>query len=331
MKSCALLILLAAGPFIAEAGANDPPAPTENALTREVTQRDPSPSAPRPLMDYLSDELDYSMRNLVGDDGTKPYCLGYTVYDEDTAVVIVTLGALTRNDRMKSRRLNIDLRVGDYSLDNTHQIRGGGAAHASGSGNIPLALEDDEESIRHALWYHTDRVFKQAVKRFTRIETDLKVKVEEEDKSDDFSREAPQVHSETPASLSFDAEAWAKRLRRISAIARDYPLIYSSRLTIGAFAGTRYIVTSEGTRLQTASRRCRITMAAATKAEDALLHPTFGQGQPDVRETRCWTRLSPRRAWRKVSGCLTKRGPVGRPVARPTSPGRRRGRFNLPC
>ena len=265
MRLCGILVLFAAGPFVATAEADDRPAPTEGARTLEL-----DPATPRLLMDVLSAELDYSMRNLAGEDSTRPYYLGYTVYDEDTAVVVATLGAVTRKARTTTRQLNIDLRVGDYSVDNTHQLRGGGAAHASGSGNIPLALEDDEDSIRHALWYHTDRVFKSAVKRFAQIETDLKVKVEEEDKSDDFSREEPQVCSETPASLSIDAEAWAKRLRRISAIARDFPLIYRSRVTIGAFAGTRYIATSEGTRLQTASTRCRITMTAATKTEDGM-------------------------------------------------------------
>ena len=270
MKSTRALCLMAASLLIAHTHAADPPTPAKNAGCGVAQHRETSPPTFRPLMKCLSDELEYSMQNLVAEDGTKPYYLGYTVYEEDLAVVMATLGAVTRNERTKSRELNIDLRVGDYALDNTHQLRGGGAAHASGSGNIPLALDDDQDSIRHALWYHTDRVFKAAVQRLTRIKTDLKVKVEEEDQSDDFSREEPHVHAEAPAILSLDADAWADRLRRISSIARDYPLIYKSRVTVGALAGTRYTVTSEGARLQTASTRCRITMTAATKAEDGM-------------------------------------------------------------
>ncbi|MBI4717624.1 MAG: hypothetical protein HY763_07455 [Planctomycetes bacterium] len=227
-------------------------------------------AAPHPLMEFLTEELSYSMEHLVAEDGTRPYYLGYTVYEEHKAVVSCTLGALVQDEREDERNLNIDLRVGEYGLDNTHQLRGGGPAFAFGSGNIRVALENDHDSILHALWHHTDRVFKDAVKRLTQIQTNLKVKVEEEDRSDDFSREVAHTHYDPPVSLDFDADAWGKRLRRISAIARNFPLIYNSSVTIGTFAGNRYMVTSEGARLQTAETRYRITLTAATKADDGM-------------------------------------------------------------
>jgi predicted Zn-dependent protease len=221
-------------------------------------------------MRHLADELTYSMENLVAPDGTKPYYLGYTVYEEHTAFVSATLGAIVRNQEDHGRNLNIDLRVGDYALDNTHQLRGGGPSHVYGSGNIPLALDDDADSIRHALWYNTDVEFKDAVQRLTRIKTNLKIKVEEEDKSDDFSREEAHVYYEAPITPALDRDAWAKRLRKISAIAREFPLIYSSQVRISGYAGTRYMVTSEGTRLQTSDRRYRLIVSAGTKAEDGM-------------------------------------------------------------
>ncbi len=225
---------------------------------------------PHVLMKYLEEELDYSMRNLVAPDGMKPYYMVYTVYEEQTAYVSAALGAITSNRQGHERNLNIDVRVGDYTLDNTHQLRGGGPSHVYGSGNIPIALGDDANSIRHALWYHTDVEFKGAVRRLGEIKTNLKVKVEEEDKSDDFSREETHVYYEPPATLAVDRDAWAKRLRKVSAIARDYPLIYRSEATVSAYAGTRYLVTSEGTRLQTANRRYRVIVSAGTKAEDGM-------------------------------------------------------------
>ncbi len=225
---------------------------------------------PQPLMSYLAGEMEYSMAHLVANDGTRPYYLAYAVYDERRAIVSAALGALTRNMQNRERNLNIDLRVGDYTLDNTHQLRGGGPSHEYGSGNIVIALEDDADSIRHAMWYHTDRVFKRAVKRMAQIKTNLKVKVEEEDQSHDFSREQPNVFCEAPAHLVLDRSAWADRLRRISAVARGFPLIYNSAVVIGAYAGTRYIVTSEGTRLQTSQTRYRVTLMAGTRADDGM-------------------------------------------------------------
>lgn len=255
-----------------QAGSNQP----ASISSRSGTAGEIGTARPEPLLGYLVDELEYSMKNLAAEDGSRPYYLAYAVYDEETAAVTATLGAVTRNQVERNRNLNIDLRVGDYTLDNTRQLREGGPSHWSGSGNIPISLDDRPESIRHALWFHTDQEFKRAVKRLDQIRTNLKVKVEEEDQSDDFSREEAHVAYERPARLNFDSEDWARRLRTLSAMARDFPLIYDSSVTIGTYAGNRFLVTSEGARLQTVETRCRVTLSAATKAEDGMdLNQTF--------------------------------------------------------
>ncbi|MCH7995147.1 MAG: tetratricopeptide repeat protein [Planctomycetes bacterium] len=225
---------------------------------------------PAPLMAHLSDELSYAMKHLVASDGTRPYFINYTVYDEARAIIAASLGAIISNNADRDRKLNIDLRVGDYKLDNTHQLRGGGPSKARGNGNIELPLGDNEYAVHNALWFHTDRIFKRACKRLRQIKTNVKVKVEEDDASNDFSHERAHVYHEAPAEMVFDRDAWADRLRKISAVAREHPLIYDSRVTFGSLARTRYMVTSEGTRLQTAHRRFRITLSAATKAEDGM-------------------------------------------------------------
>lgn len=222
------------------------------------------------LADLLTEELEYSMKNLVTEDGTRPYYLAYTVYDEHTLILGATLGSLTQDRINRDRNLNIDLRVGDYKVDNTHQIRGGAPSQAQGSGNIALPLADHADSVRHSLWYNTDEIFNQAARRLTQIKTDLKVKVEEEDQSDDFSREEPQKFSQSPAVLEIDREAWKNRLRNLSRLARQYPLVYESSVTLGAYAGNRTIVTSEGTRLETSETRYRVTLSAGTKADDGM-------------------------------------------------------------
>ncbi len=227
-------------------------------------------AAPEPLLGQLEKELTYSMDHLRSDEGAKPYYLAYTVYDETTTILSASLGAMLREDVSHERKLNIDLRVGDYKLDNTHQLRDSGQSRASGSGNIELAIDDNEMSIRHAVWLHTDRMFKRAAKRLGRVESNLKLKVEEEDKSDDFSKETSNQFVESPAMMNLDRRAWSDRLRKLSTIARDFPFIYSSSLTLGTYAGTRYIVNSEGTKLQTAQTRYRISMQARTKADDGM-------------------------------------------------------------
>ena len=240
------------------------------ALSGLGTARADGPTSGESLRAVLEGELDVSMNGLATEDGTRPYFLAYSVYDEHTAVVAATLGALAQDQRQHERNLNIELRVGDYALDNTHVLRQGGVERARGSGNLPIALDDDPESIRHTLWLHTDRTFKRAVKRFEQIRTNLRVKVEEEDASGDFSREAPQLFDEPPATLTFDQPAWQRRMKRVSALAREHPLVHESAVIVGAYAGTRTLVSSEGTRLRTASTRYRITLTAATTAADGM-------------------------------------------------------------
>ena len=243
-------------------------AQTQITPSRETTLLKSEPATS--LADLLTEELDYSVKNLVTDDGTRPYYLGYTVYDEHTAAISATLGSLTQDRVSRDRNLNIDLRVGDYKIDNTHQIRGGAPSQAQGSGNISLPLADHADAIRHSLWYNTNEIFNQAARRLTQIKTDLKVKVEEEDQSDDFTREEPQKFAAEPAVMQLDREGWKTRVRKLSRMARDYPLVYESSVTLGAYAGNRTIVTSEGTRLQTSETRYRVTLSAGTKAEDGM-------------------------------------------------------------
>ena len=226
-----------------------------------------------PLSAVLAEELDHSMKHLAADDGLKPYYLCYAVTDVATVTVRGSLGALRRDDAGRARLLDVDLRVGDYALDNTHQIRGGTDAGRFGrflGGSASLPIENNPTAVKHALWQSTDRAFKAAVERFQRVKTDLKTTVAEESKAHDFSRETPNIYSEPAAELSLDRQAWAERVRKISRLALAHPLIYDSLVAVVGAAENRCLVTSEGTRLKTATERFRVVLSASTKAEDGM-------------------------------------------------------------
>jgi len=156
-----------------------------------AADRPPAGGPQDPLIQILVEELEHSMRHLTTEDSSKPYYLSYTVTDVTSASVRGSLGAVHRSDGDRARSLDVDLRVGDYSLDNTHQIRGGGGGGRSSrtvGGAASVALDNDPAAIKNALWQSTDRAFKSAVERFQRVKTDLKTTVEEENKAHDFSR-----------------------------------------------------------------------------------------------------------------------------------------------
>jgi predicted Zn-dependent protease len=226
-----------------------------------------------PLVRLMAEELDYSMAHLATKDGAKPYYIGYTITDSRSVSVQGSLGAIVDQDEEHARTLDVDVRVGDYALDSTHQIRGRGGDRGFGGGfgsTSAVPIENDPLAVKEALWRATDRAFKSAVERFQRVQTDLKTTVDEEEKANDFSREQPSVDSESDGQLSIDRELWAGRIRSISKLAIDQPLIYGSHVALLGERDTRYQVTSEGTRLKTGSERWRLLVSASTKADDGM-------------------------------------------------------------
>jgi len=224
------------------------------------------------LVTVMAEELNHSMRNLVTEDGTRPYYLAYTITHSDSATVSGSLGAVQDNERWSTRVLDIDVRVGDYGLDNTHQIRGtgGGRPGRGFDSSMPVPLENNPLAIKHVLWQATDGAFKSAVERFQRVKTDLKTKVEEEHKAADFSREKASVYSEAEVEFALDREEWARRVRNVSRLALKYPLIHESSIDVVAVVNNRSMVTSEGSSVKTGQKHLRVMVSAGTKAEDGM-------------------------------------------------------------
>jgi TldD protein len=241
-------------------------------LAREAAGDEPA-VAKDPLINAMAEELDYSMRYLTTDDGSRPYYLAYTITDVRSVNVRARLGALMVNDDNRGRLLDVDLRVGDYALDNTRQIRGGsggGGLGRLGTATNTTALDNNPTAIKHALWQATDRTFKAAVERFQRVKTDVQTTVEEDFKAHDFSREKLSTDSQADAGLTLERDSWAKSIREVSKLALKYPLIYDSSVTVVAAAENRYMVTSEGSQLKTANKRLRVLVQASTKADDGM-------------------------------------------------------------
>ena len=225
-----------------------------------------------PLLGIMQSELDLSMEKLVAPDGTKPYFVQYAVTDEHDVSISATLGALVRSDTSHTRLLDVDVRCGDYVLDSTRQIRGGGyfGGGRGFGGYNTLPLNGDPVATRHALWLSTDEEFKSAVKRLARVEANLKVMVEEEDPSDDFSREKPSVHIGPWVEQSYDQDELAERVREWSRRFREHPLIYSSSISLSGNVANRLVVNSEGSKLQFGRGWWRVGISASTIADDGM-------------------------------------------------------------
>ena len=226
-----------------------------------------------PLLGIIDSELELSMAKLVGPNGTRPYFIQYAVTDEKRVSVAASLGALTSDNVSHSRLLDVDVRCGDYALDSTRQIRWAGyfGGYERWGSTIELPLNDDPVATRHPIWLTTDEKFKSAVKRLAQVKANLKVKVEEEDPSDDFSREEPSVHvGPWVKAPPLDLQRLREKVRKYSRAFRDCPSIYSSSVMLTGRTTNRLMVNSEGSKLQFGRGWWRIGIRASTIAEDGM-------------------------------------------------------------
>lgn len=215
----------------------------------------------------------------LGSQPVAPYFLSYQVTEFRSISVAGSFGAITESSEDRGRFLQIDLRVGDYTFDNTHPIRGGSADFedfmelADRSAVIPL--EDDSTAIRAVLWLQTDRRYKRAVERLTRVRTNAEVKIEADDRSDDLSREPPERNSEPLARLAVDRRVWEERIRRYTAPFARYGDIYEATARLEATVETRWYVDSEGSEIQISQPTYRLQLSAFSKADDGMELPRY--------------------------------------------------------
>ena len=231
---------------------------------------------PSPVLAAAREELQRSMKKLKKQP-EPPYFLSYEITELHSVAVVGSFGTLMRSDEKASRLLDIDARVGNYGLDNTRPIRGDpfSMAFLDRFSMIQVPLEDDKDAIQSVLWYHTDRKYKRAVENLTKVRTNVQVKVEQEDKSADFSQEEPEKYFESLVSLATDLPAWEEKVKRYTAPFAPHPDIYEAEATLTATAETRWFVSSEGSEIQTSRTLYRLFINAFSKADDGMELPRY--------------------------------------------------------
>ncbi len=228
------------------------------------------------LLDVLSDELLRNFQTLSQKADPKPYFLSYSVVDDDSYTASATLGSMLHKGGQRSRVFDTSVRVGSPKLDNYHKVR---AERVQFAQPVQITFENVPNSIRRRVWLETDRAYKLASERLIRVKTDAQVKAAAEDQSDDFSIEKASQFSESPILLQFDNEAWAARVRKLSQEFAKFPSVLNSNVVVQAQRQTKYLVTSEGTRVQHGRGFYRVSVTAAVKAPldgmELRLYETF--------------------------------------------------------
>jgi TldD protein len=238
-----------------------------------------------PVIIAMQQELTRSFQNLKKT-STPPYFLSYQLTDNHGINISASFGALTGDNDSTTRMLDLDLRVGDYSLDNTHPLRDVDPYGDLGDqmDRLKIPLEDDPDALRVTLWRETERKYRSAVQSLQKVKANVQVKVEAEDRSGDFTHEPSEVYSEPTAPFSFDSKVWEDKLRRFTAPFAQHKEIIENDAQLIAEVETRRYVNSDGSQIRISSPFYRIIVSATAKADDGMelpLHQTYMSFRPD--------------------------------------------------
>ena len=232
-----------------------------------VTQL-PAQQALPPLLDTMTSELSRAMGSLgkQGDKQVPPYFVSYSVADAAGVTIRAQYGALVNSDDSRQRVVDVQVRVGEPKLDNTH-----GQHRSSAVNTLQLPIGDDREALSRSLWLATNSGYGTALDNYLRVKTEAEVRAKEEDNSGDFSTEAPQVSVGKPAPAPVvDKAAWEDRVRSLSKIFREYPDVYQNVVMLTAQSETDYYASSEGSRLASPHRQARLIVFAVSRADDGM-------------------------------------------------------------
>ncbi len=195
-----------------------------------------------------------------------PYFLSYTVRDTSFVSIRALYGALAESSAGRNRVADVQVRVGDPKLDNTHGTHRGSAVNSQ-----QLPLGDDREALSRSLWAATNTGYGAALDNYLRVQTEAQVRAKEEDTSPDFSEQEPQTHIGAVApQVVVDRAAWEQRVRELSRIFRDYPDVYQNMVFLTVQNETDYFASSEGSQIVTPHLQARIVAVAVTRADDGM-------------------------------------------------------------
>jgi predicted Zn-dependent protease len=222
----------------------------------------------------MRDELARTMSSLRLKQLDKPYFVSYTVGENDGVQATASDGSLLSTDASRrQRQLQVEVRVGDYALDNTNAIamgRGGGFGISMGSleNQNWLPRDDNYREIRRQLWLATDAAYKEALEALAAKRAMLMNRTRTNALAD-FSH-TPATHTtDATSDLSVDRAAVEDLARSLSRVAMT-PTMYASRVVITAGQMRLQYINSEGT--EYVSRRPLVTVSAraSTQATDGM-------------------------------------------------------------
>ncbi len=214
----------------------------------------------------MRDELQRSVDRLRIEGLEQPYYIEYRLLDVDIRSVTASFGALISSNAIRNRLMSVDVRVGSYQLDSSNFIASDffqGFLGSTGS----VGIDREYDSLRQDLWLATDQAYKRALDSLARKRAYIRNLARPPD-IPDFSRERPLVLVNPLVAPDWSNRDWEAEARQVSAVLRNYPQLYNSRVTYHLIFFTYYLMNNEGTQIRVSRSVAGIEAAADTQSPD---------------------------------------------------------------
>ncbi len=229
------------------------------------------------LPDILKDELNRNMKALKKEK-TPPYYLSYRVNDVRMYSIKTSFGQIINSGWSHNRRLCVQVRVGSYKIDNNHPIKGENYGRFDWDNGIELPIDNVTEGIKQVLWKETDKQYRKSTDLYAKVLANIAVKVEDEDKSDDYSNEKSIVYNEAPlneTNLAFDIKLWKEKLKNYSAIFLQNKDVIKGTANFTYIIERKYFVSNDGSNITENRVTCRVKVNGKTQADDGMDLPLY--------------------------------------------------------
>lgn len=228
----------------------------------------------------MEDELQRSVQQLTIEEMSSPYFLSYRIRDYQTVNITARYGALVKEEISNDCFLYIDLRVGDYTLDNSNYYDTWRDIWKS---RIEIVEEDDYNAIRHALWLKTDKAYKSALESLARKKAYLQSHPVKEEIAD-FARVEPYSYFGEAAKLDVKPSDQTAIIQEAGRVLDEFPKLQEWKIEYTASAINQWYINSEGSKNRTGNLYHILEISATAQAEDGQRLTNFRQYLTTKRE-----------------------------------------------
>jgi predicted Zn-dependent protease len=230
--------------------------------------------ADEPVMSAMQSELARAMARLRLKGYEAPYFIAYSVRDYNSRDVTARFGAVVSRANVRNRQAYVEVRVGDYQLDNTSSDRESAFDIGDPDAWDPpteAPLDDDPDSLRATLWLLTDARYKKALSAYAKKRGRRATAIVEDENLPSFSKEKPIKHADPQTPFAWDDTDLEARARKASAIFKNYPDLFDATVKISADRVVRWFTNSEGAQVRTERTIFAAHVEASTRAKDGML------------------------------------------------------------